>query len=146
MAYTIQWHTDKRILYERIHGDVTFDELEQMRIDVKPYLAAGIEPIHTLIDVRDIEHYPQVNLKELVGSVKIEGQQSNGWVILITSNKAIRFLASIVFQLNGRRSHAVSSIEAALAFILERDGTLAAAEIAAHVPQRESQSVPHANR
>jgi hypothetical protein len=124
MPYEAAWYVDQRILYEYIYGDITFEELGALSTQVRAMYDVGTVVVHTLIDVRDIEHFPQVNLKEMFSQVRSVPTENSGWVVIITGNKVIRFLSSVYFQFNQRRFHTVETLETALAFLAERDVTL----------------------
>ena len=50
MAYEISWQQTNRIIYGRIYGDNTLEDVDHWSQDIVNYLETGIEPVHLVID------------------------------------------------------------------------------------------------
>lgn len=123
MAYTTTWCVDKRVALLQIDGEVDLADLPEIAKSSRAYVAEGIAPVHILIDMRGVTKYP-TNLREVANALKNEGNSQVGWTLFITNSLVLRFLGSTLVQLTKQRVHALSNVDEAIEFLLERDATL----------------------
>jgi hypothetical protein len=128
MAYEIKWYVEGRIIYDRLYGDLTFDDAVQTSSILTDYLgrAAPLPLIHVIVDLSEMERMPlEVNLKRFNQAMQHMKAPNLGWTLMITSHPIARFLASTLTQIARARFRTFTSREEALAFLSDQDETLA---------------------
>ena len=124
MAYSINWQIEGRVLYERIYGDTTIEELTELNGAVNILISQqAIPPMHVIIDLSDIAHYP-TNLREIAGTMRTNDRSKLGWTVIITQNRFVRYIASITIQLAGARFRIFGELPEAYRFLTSVDDSL----------------------
>lgn len=123
MTHRFEWLVERRLVRLEIFGSISFDELRAISASIVEQCDTGIAPVHSVIDVRGVDHYPK-NLTELASAFKTKPSSKLGWIMLITDNTLIRFLGSVIIQLSGQRFSAFADYPAALTYLARRDDTL----------------------
>lgn len=130
----VKWYFEDRVLYERLYGTVTLDDIRSLNIASKAFLANGTPLVHVIVDLSEVERFPTslATIKEFVKPAP--NQKALGWVILFgTTNPLLRFLSSVVTQLAGEnvRMRVMDELGETLDFIRKQDETLS------HIPLPE---------
>lgn len=123
MPCEFRWYIPNRVLYQRMYGEITLEELRGFNVESLQYVEQGQAPVHTLVDMREVTKYP-MNLREISSQLLNDPGPKLGWVMVITNNPVLRFLASVVVQVAKVRTGVFPSIDEALAFVAKRDETL----------------------
>jgi len=124
MPYQVSWYYEKRILYSRIEGDITLDEVKAMNDTiVQQYLPQGTPLVHSIVDVTRVGKYP-MNVGQLSQAVKFDNSTS-GWLVVVSkANPIIRFFASVITQVSDTRFRMYSTVDEAVTFLAGVDTTL----------------------
>ncbi len=124
MPYSIDWEVEGRVVYERVYGDITVEELVRFNSDVSRLITKnGRPPVHIIMDLSEIGHYPY-NLKDLMGIVRQTDDDQMGLTLIITQNPSVRFMASTMGQFAGPRLLVFNTEQETLEFLTNRDKTL----------------------
>ncbi|MBC8097896.1 MAG: hypothetical protein H7Y11_00500 [Armatimonadetes bacterium] len=125
MAYKISWLVPNRVMYQQYHGAVTLEDIITIQAMVDEYMEIGIAPVHVLIEVLELTDYPK-RLAELQSVIKPKINEKQGWIVIVTTNTLIRFLASVGTQLSLIKVNmtTVDTRDAALKFLQEHDPLL----------------------
>jgi hypothetical protein len=123
MPYETFWYVENRVLYERLYGVLTIEELHALSKEALQYFETGTERVHVLLDISHLEKYP-TNLSQL-RSVMVEDKHPRlGWWVLIATNTFIRFIVSALSQVRSIHFRAVSSLDDAIKTLGEIDDSL----------------------
>lgn len=123
MPYSIDWEVDGRVVYERVYGDITVEELVRFNHDVSHLITNnGRPPVHIIMDLSEIGHYPY-NLKDLI-VVRQSDDDQVGLTLVITQNPKVRFMASTLGQFAGPRLRVFNTEQETLEFLTREDKTL----------------------
>jgi hypothetical protein len=119
------WLLDKRVLYFRVYGEVTLDNIAETMQTQMRFHEEGIAPIHTLIDLRT----PAFKVPSLAQIRKVGGvplHPSTGWMLLMGGERGVvSFAVSLIIQLSGAKTYRpVKSLEEAVDFLNHNDPTL----------------------
>ena len=58
MPFQLSWYFERRILYQRVYGDVTPEEMVQTNATLIEHLRAGDSPVHLLLDLTQMGKFP----------------------------------------------------------------------------------------
>ncbi len=120
----INWYIPQRVVYIRWDATVTLDTIEQVSAAVRTLMDEATAPCHILNDARDVASYP-VNVMEIRGVMTFIDHPKLEWLISITSNPVVTFLADIVPQMITKtRSKATMDVDIALDFLRCADCSL----------------------
>ncbi len=124
MSIDIRWGVENHLIQTTLHGSMTLEELIQLTDRMLQLVDSSSHPIvHFMVDVRQIQTY--LPLQEVIKlRPHLATHPGSGWLILISNNKTLTFISTLV---NGTKSRmrAFQTIEEALAFLRERDDTAA---------------------
>jgi hypothetical protein len=125
MPYQISWLLQDRVIYARLEGVQTIEEIRQANSELKTFLVVGKPPIHLLLDSRKLEGVP-LNLAELRQSTKNVRNPGVGWVIHLNNVQSplLDFLADILAKFLEVRYRRVRTVEEAVAFLKQQDPSL----------------------
>src|SRR5262245_57571065 len=100
MAYQISWLVEGRVIHAVFTGELTIEEVENYGSDLLTYLDSGTSAlVHVLVDTSQLEKFP-VNLRLLNTTLAKNFRHPKiGWSIIITSNRTITFLSSMLTQI-----------------------------------------------
>jgi len=125
MPYSIEWYVPKRLILEKAFGDVTMEELLRFNAEVTKLIAdEGVTPVHVIADLSKVGRYPS-SLRDILGTMRQNNPEKMGWMVVVTENPMMRFVASIIFQIARLRLRMFPTMQQALAFLAETDETLA---------------------
>lgn len=97
MPYNISWWSEGEVLYLKLYGHLTLDDLEQVTQKSLEYLEASSTIIHAITDATDVESTPS-NIPTLLRKMNAGQHRNSGYTIIITSNKLITFIANTLLQ------------------------------------------------
>ena len=123
MGVKLVWYLEQRIIFTYVWGDFTITELREGAAQGAKYVQMGTAPVHDIIDMREMERYP-FNLKEIIDATPIFREPNLGWVVLLSNNRAVNFIATIVLQFSSAKLRIASNENEALDFLRGADGTL----------------------
>src|SRR6266567_1337280 len=99
MPFTHQFFPEQHLLYERVLGVLTLDEIAELHQGEIRSIEQAETPIHVLVDLRLLEQFP-TSLIEIRNRVSIIDSPNLRWMILvINTNLVMKFLTSVVMQI-----------------------------------------------
>lgn len=124
MPYQTDWLVQDRVLYGRVWGEQTLEEIRESSAQVLQYLDRGTPLIHMILDDSALEKVP-VNLAQLKSATQFLRHEALGWGITVgKSGATTKFLTAMLASLFGIRYRRCETLEEALAFLRERDATV----------------------
>jgi len=125
MPYRIQWYVEHRVILEEAYGNVMIEELIQFNAEVTDLIVdQGIAPVHVIVDLTKVEKYPP-SLREVLGTMRQKSPEKVGWMLIVTENPIMRFVASTVFQIARLKLRTFATMPQAKGFLAEMDETVA---------------------
>lgn len=122
MPYTTEWMTPQRVIFVKGHGSITADEVERLGAELNKEVLTGVPLVHVIIDATDVEAF-DIGLAE-ARAIKLDKQLMVGWVILVTPDRMMRLIATIVMQVLNQRIRFVKTMDEAVSFLTGNDDTL----------------------
>ncbi len=135
MPYEISWLVEKRVVYTRMYGFVTGEELANQNKDMTPFVKSSVQLLHTITDATD-GIGTDVKLRDLQ-KANFTDIDNLGWAIYVSPSKMNRFFASVITQLSHKRGRQFATLEEALNFLSDIDDTLPPITIGTHSLQTE---------
>jgi len=123
MLYQCHWYIDQRVLYQKVSGTVTVQDLVAIQADGDPKIENGIRLVHVIVDATDVTHFP-LNLSDLNRVMHRPTSDNRGWTVIIASNRMLQVITSTLVQLAGMRVRIFSTLDAGLTFIKQQDSTI----------------------
>lgn len=123
MPYTLDWHTPNIIIFAKMTGKYTEEEMFACNESIRDnYLAVGEAPVHLIIDITEITEYPR-NLGVIQKASNIfQNHPSMGWMLLVGfSNPLTRFITNINLQIFGMHFRFSGTMEEALTALSKID-------------------------
>ncbi len=123
MLYECHWYIDQRVLYQKVSGTVSVQDLAALQADGDPKIENGIRFVHVIVDATDVTHFP-INLGDLNRVMHRSTSDNRGWTVIIASNRMLQVITSTLVQLAGMRVRIFSTLDAGLAFIKQQDSSI----------------------
>lgn len=122
--FRTSWFIKDRIIFSRPVGDISIHSVQEHADYVVNMLAEGTSPVHLVVDARFITQAP-TNLLALSKATTFMDHPSLGWILTITTNSVIRFLAGMVPQIGRVKYYRVfPDLDQSIKFLKEQDKTL----------------------
>ena len=122
MPYETSWLVEKRIIYTRMYGFVTGEELLAQNKEMGIYIQQSEYLLHTINDATDTTG-TDMGLRDLQ-QTQFTDVANLGWAIYISPSKMNRFFASVITQLSKKRGRQFATLEEGLKFLQEMDESL----------------------
>jgi len=122
MPYETSWLVEKRIIYTRMYGFVTGEELLAQNKEMGIYIQQSEYLLHTINDATDTTG-TDMGLRDLQ-QTQFTDVANLGWAIYISPSKMNRFFASVITQLSKKRGRQFATLEEGLKFLQDMDDTL----------------------
>jgi hypothetical protein len=120
VPHQTSWYIQDQILFTRLHGDITLEEIEEFSLENSAMIKDSPAPIvNTFFVLEEITDYPKniVSLARVVNREEFR-QPKLGWVVIVgIKNAFLRFLVSSTNQLLGHRLRMFDTQEEATAFL-----------------------------
>ncbi len=124
MPYSLEWYVPKRLILEKAFGDLTVEELVRFNAEVTTMITnEGTAPVHVIADLTKVERYPS-SLRDILNTMRQNNPEKVGWMVVVTENPIMRFVASMIFQMARLRLRIFPTMAQAVAFLNEMDDTL----------------------
>jgi hypothetical protein len=123
MPFEVSWYKERRVLYERLYGELTLNDVFDATQSQRQFAADGIPLVHTIADVREVVRFP-TNISLINNNIGHDPKLF-GWNVVVGTNPMIRFIVKVLAQLDSGQYYPVATIEDAVAFLIEQDSTLA---------------------
>ncbi len=122
MPYEMSWLVEKRVIYARMYGHMTSEELTAYYQSMLTHARVSELLLHTLTDTTDITRI-DMGLRDLQ-NMSFAGIRNLGWAVFISPSKINRFFASVITQLSKKRGRQFATLEEGLKFLQDIDDTL----------------------
>lgn len=123
MGYYVDWFIPDRCMRTYSWGLVTFDDFVGGAEAMQSLLSQGTTPIHLIADMRHVQAFP-TNVIEIIRASELFKSPDWGWVIVVSNDQTVRFLATAATQVWGARYQGFTTINTALNFLQRMDPTL----------------------
>ncbi|MCL4247454.1 MAG: STAS/SEC14 domain-containing protein [Anaerolineae bacterium] len=123
MSNEVTWHLEGQVIYMRLSGMVTVEDIKQASETVTAMAPAESTRVHLIVDLRDLQKFP-TQLKELASVIPNIPRRGNGWLLFVSQNAFVRFLSSTLAQMASRRMKVFDDPQAALDFLQLMDADL----------------------
>lgn len=122
MPYKVSWLVEKRIIYTRMYGFVTSEELSAQKEEMEPLIQSSDQLLYIVTDGTDTTG-TSMGLRDLQ-KTQFADATNLGWAIYISPKKMDRFFASVITQLLKKRSREFATLEEGIRFLQSVDETL----------------------
>jgi hypothetical protein len=122
MPYSLSWLVEKRIIYTRMYGFVTGEELLAQSKEMEGYIHASELLLYIITDATDTTG-TNMGLRDLQ-KTQFADAKNLGWAVYISPKKMDRFFASVITQLLKKRSREFATLEEGIRFLQGIDETL----------------------
>ncbi len=122
MPSEVSWLVEKRILYIRMYGFMTGQEIAAQNKIMETYIRQSEQLLHLISDSTDMTG-TNMGLRDLQ-KMQFANVPNLGWSIYISSRMMDRFFASVITQLMKKRGREFATLEQGLHFLQEMDDTL----------------------
>jgi hypothetical protein len=135
MAVAVEWVLAGRVALIRLEGAIGESDLVQASTALlSGYLeGAGVQQVHLVVHTLGITEYPR-NVVDFFPRIPDDPLDRVGYVIVITTQPILRFVAAVYVKLSRRRFRAVSTLADALTCLCEVDASLPP-DLGAHLLQ-----------
>jgi hypothetical protein len=116
MAISVTWHIEKEVIYLKVFGVVTSEEVIDLNRETMALLEMGNHPVHIIIDTLEVTEYP-TNLRWVMRLVRTNPVQPTGCNILVQNNQTVRVLACAILNVLRLPLHVCTTREAAYRFL-----------------------------
>lgn len=124
MGYSIGWVVEKRVLYSRVWGVHSAEDIVSSDTELLRLKQEGIPLIHLIMDARDMVTMP-TSLGNIQSSLKTIRDPAFGWVVPIgTTNPVTKFMGIMIAKMFRLRFRRVETLEESIAFLKEIDATI----------------------
>ncbi len=124
MPYELKWYVDNRIIYARVWGKTTSDEMQDFGALMLSLVESGTPPIYYIFDGTGIQQMP-VNFTQAKDALKFARHEAMGGIIAIgRSNPLVQTLSAVmtrIFRVNYRQ---LPTFDDAIAFLKEHDHSI----------------------
>ena len=123
MPLAIKWYCDGLVVYARVTGTLTIENLKELNAQVHRMVESSDAPlVHLVTDLSQITAYP--SLGEAMRNVRFE--ERVGWSIVIGTNerKMVKFITSVIASALRLRFRQVNNLDEALDFLQKVDAAL----------------------
>jgi hypothetical protein len=143
MPHAITWLIPNRVIYFKVTGIVTSEELPLTDATVLKMIEQSDAPkVHILFDDTELDRMPGIS--EML-TLKYIRHERTGWIVTPQRNSFIRFVGSVVGQTAGLKFRFVDSLESGLQTLKKVDQSLPdVPELAKHM-QAARERVSSAN-
>jgi hypothetical protein len=124
MPYAIYPVVANRLIYQRLWGDLTTQDLVAVNREVSQLLNACVQPaaVDIIMDVAGVESFPKgTNLAQTLAYLKSPARKS---VVVICTSKIVHHAYLMAGQMRNIEIVCVESFEGAIARLVEKDPQL----------------------
>ena len=115
MPYKVSWLVDQRVMYTRMYGFVTGEELGAQKVEMEALLPKDGPKLYIITDGTDTTG-TNMGLRDLQ-KTQFADATNLGWAVYISPKKMDRFFASVITQLLKKRSRNFATLEEGISFL-----------------------------
>jgi hypothetical protein len=124
MSVSIVWKIEKRLMVVKFEKNVSIDQIELASRTVTEYIRVGSKPVHVLVDMERVTHYPH-EFGKLAGAIPHLAENNLGKTILVRkSDSLMQLIISVVRHAVQIDLRMFDSMDKALHHLNEADPTL----------------------
>ncbi|MBI1281477.1 MAG: hypothetical protein GC179_25345 [Anaerolineaceae bacterium] len=125
MPYEVSWYIERRVVSTVLTGDLSLRDAESASLLTSEFILKGQPPlVHLIADTTNLGKFP-TNLSLLNGEASHHLRNPLlGWMIVISSSTATRFVSSIMTQVARVRFRMFATWDQSIDFLLNQDETL----------------------
>ena len=124
MTSEIQWLIYNRVMYVKLSGEISLDEMREYNEYAIQLIDEGIAPVHAILDDEDVQKIP-MSVNELSNVLRVFRHPGRGWLVAIgNSGRVERMILSLMTQFFRAQFQRFESTKEALDFLREQDETL----------------------
>ncbi|MBZ0286148.1 MAG: hypothetical protein K8I30_00935 [Anaerolineae bacterium] len=124
MSVSIVWKIEKRLMVVKFEKNVSIDQVELACRTVTEYIRAGSKPVHVLVDMERVAHYPH-EFSKLAGAIPHLAEYNLGKTILVRkSDSLVQLLIKVIRHAVQIDLRLFDSMDKALHYLNETDPTL----------------------
>jgi hypothetical protein len=125
MPYNVSWYVENRVVLNRVWGEYTLEEMRTGNEIILPWMNASSMPVHLVVDVREIGHFPR-NFRPMLQEIERFRSVANmGWGVMLTNNSLLHFFGVLAANVTRSSFRAASSYEEVNAILGRVDPALA---------------------
>jgi hypothetical protein len=127
VPYEVSWYQKQRVIYWRVWGQSTLEEIAQMGKGQQKLVNEGTVPVHLIANVTDVENFP-TDLRQLKVALDGINHPHLGWTLIVgTTTPLKRFVTTTVIQMviPGVRLRMFNTLDEAVEFLKYVDDTIA---------------------
>lgn len=118
------WLVPERVIFTQVQGVISIDDVATMMDALRMMLEYPQPSFHLVVDMVGVESFP-TNLLQLSRTVKPQTSAKVDVVALACRPGIIRFVTSVIAQIDGTKLRTFDTLDAALAFLDKTDPSLA---------------------
>ena len=122
MPYKTTWLVEKRVVYTRMYGYVTSEEMEAYSRELEDFVHASEQLMYIITDATDTTG-TNMGLRDLQ-KTQFADTPNLGWSVYVSPKKMDRFFASVITQLWKKRSREFATLEEGIRFVQSVDESL----------------------
>ncbi len=123
MPYETYFQTPRRVIYTRLAGKLSLDDVKKFNEVDTGLLRNGSGSVHIIFDTNELSHM-DIDLRQMEQAIRFTREPQLGWVIIIGSNPIARYLGSIVMRTGRANFRFVETMGEALMALARIDPSL----------------------
>ncbi len=125
MSYEVSWLVDRRVLYVRLYGSHSSEEIRRLAAETRELCEEGLPFVHIISDTTE-QLRAEFKMQDILNMFRGAPPPiaKVGWSTYVSLNPVNRFLFSITSQLTSGKHRAFVTLEDAIAFLQQVDHTL----------------------
>jgi hypothetical protein len=126
MPSEASWYQDQRVIYWRVWGQITLEDIAQINKDQQKLLSVGTAPVHTISSIGDVDRFP-TDLRQLKEALDGVNHPHLGWTLVVGPTTPLkRFVTMTVTQMiiPDARLRMFNTMEEAVEFLRHVDETV----------------------
>ncbi|MBE2268311.1 MAG: hypothetical protein IAE80_08775 [Anaerolinea sp.] len=117
MPILYEWLVEDEVLYNRVWGEFTEDEVEESAALVVQHFESATHQVYFLIDTLDIRTFPKNMLRVLPMTKDFVTHQNMRQLIVVSNNTAVKFVTSIAANLQKNKLVLFTNLDDALDYL-----------------------------
>lgn len=122
MPYAISWLVDQRVIYTRMYGFVTGEELGAQKAEMEALFPNSDQLLYIITDATDTTG-TNMGLRDLQ-KTQFADATNLGWAVYISPKKTDRFFAGVITHLLKKRGREFATLEEGIRFLQGVDESL----------------------
>lgn len=130
MPLKFDWYISEQVIYVKIWGDQTFEELQEANLNITRYLdSVTNRPVHIIINDEDLKSIP-VGLVKVLNALSYMRHKQLGWIVMVNdkdkpfTDKVQHFIAKILAKAANTKYKRLKTLSDALKYLRDVDKTL----------------------